>query len=108
MSCEVIVLEYVIDTGSITPLAWGAKGKERIVQNVANLIRTYQYEVAYNRLLGINPDIIDKNAEEAFALYTAEVYRVVSTFEPRATVKSVEPVSIDKEGNISARVVIEV
>jgi len=99
--------EYVIDTGLETPLNWGAKGNERIVQNVANLIRTFQYEVAYNRLLGISPDVLDKNAEEAFALYAAEVFRVVSTFEPRATVQSVELVGIDQEGNIRAKVVIK-
>jgi len=101
-------MQYVIDTTKTTSLAWDAKGDTRVVQNVANLINTFQYEVAYNRLLGISPDIIDQNAEEALALFAAEVYRVVSTFEPRATVVSVEPISIDKEGNIAARVVIEV
>jgi len=101
-------MEYVIVTSQDMQLDWSAKGAQRIVQNVANLIRTFWYEVAYNRLLGINPDILERSPEETFALYTAEVYRVVSTFEPRATVKSVEPISIDQEGNIRAKVVIEI
>jgi len=100
-------MEYVIDIGK-TELEWDAKGVNRILQNVANLIQTYQYEVAYNRLLGINADLIDRNTDQAFAMFSAEVHRVVSTFEPRATVKSVELVGIDTEGNIKARVVVEI
>ncbi|MCR4442137.1 MAG: hypothetical protein QHH10_08300 [Peptococcaceae bacterium] len=99
-------MEYIIDSNA--PLAWDAKGNNRILQNVANLIKTFQYEVAYNRLMGINPDILDKPLEEVFVLYTAEVYRVVSTFEPRAKVKNVMLVGIDQEGNITARVVVEI
>ena len=45
-------MEYTIDMGA--PLAWNAKGHNRVLQNVANLIRTFQYEVAYDRLLIIN------------------------------------------------------
>lgn len=99
-------MEYTIDMGA--PLAWNAKGHNRVLQNVANLIRTFQYEVAYDRLLGINPDVFDKPQEEAFALYSAEVYRVVSTFEPRAKVKDVVFLGIDQEGNIKSKVVVEI
>lgn len=89
-------------------LDWAARGVNRIAQNVLNLISTWRYEVAYNRTLGIDPSIIDKPAPVAAALYTAEVYKLVQEYEPRARVSSVRYNGITPDGNIDAEVVIEI
>jgi len=97
-----------IDTSKPVQLNWDASGIERIAQNVRNLISTWRYEVAYNRTLGIDTSILDKPADVAAALYIAEIYRLISDYEPRATVKEVQITGINDEGNMQFRVVIEV
>lgn len=96
-----------IDTSKVN-LDWTAKGANRAVQNFANLISTWRYEVAYNRIIGLNPGIIDKPAPLAAALYTADVYRLAQDYAPTITVKSVKYKGITSDGNIDAEVVIEV
>lgn len=101
-------MEYVIDTFQPVNLNWSAKGNERIIQNVQNIISTFLYEVAYNRGMGINPQILDKPADVAVNEYVAELYRVVPDYEPRAEVKDVRISGIDDEGNIQFKVVINI
>jgi phage baseplate assembly protein W len=101
-------MTYEIDTSQPLQINWIAKGKARIVQNVVNLISTFRYEIAYARVQGIDPSLQDKPADMAADLYAAEVFRVVADHEPRATVKQVNNVSIDSDGNIQCKVVIEV
>ncbi len=95
----------VIDTTD-TSIDWSARGKERITQNIKNLLTTMRYEIAYDRTLGIDPSIIDKPLPQATALYTAEIYRVIADYEPRAKVREVK-ITTDGEGNMQAKVVIE-
>lgn len=99
---------YVIDTSEARKINWAAKDAERIVQNVANLINTIQYEVAYDRVMGINPQIFDRPANEAASLYVAEVYRLISDYEPRAEIKEVRPIGVNSDGDLDFRVVIEI
>lgn len=99
---------YVIDTSARSNPDWSAKGKMRIAQNVTNLIKTIQYEVAYDRIMGINPKLFDKPADEAASLYVAEVYRLVDDYEPRAEVKEVKLIGVNSDGEMDFRVVIEV
>ena len=100
-------MEYVIDTASDS-LNWNASGDERIIQNVLNIIRTHRYEVAYDRTRGINPTVLDKPLETAVMLYTAEIYRVVELYEPRAAVGKVEFTGVDTDGNMQFRVVLDI
>lgn len=99
---------YVMDTGQEMKLDWTAKGVQRILQNVRNLISTWKYEVAYSRIKGIDPSIIDRPADVAAALYVAEVYQVVGDYEPRAALQDVQFTGVDEEGNMQFRVVIEI
>lgn len=101
-------MTYTIDTSQSARLNFGATGAERILQNVRTLINTFLYEVAYNRTMGINPDLFDKPADVAAALYVAEVHRVVSDYEPRAKVKEVKLISVDNEGSMQFKVVVEI
>lgn len=100
-------MEYIIDTTKPVALNWAASGAERIVQNVHNLINTWRYEVAYNRVMGMDPSILDKPVEAAAALYAAEVYRVIALYEPRATVTDVKLLGVSDEGNMQFQVVIQ-
>lgn len=101
-------MSYTIDTSQPINLNWSATGKERIVQNVFNLISTFKYEVAYNRAKGINPAILDKPINILEAAYISEVYRVVDEYEPRATVEKVSLSDVDDEGNMQFKVVIDI
>lgn len=101
-------MQYEIDTSTPRRMDWNSKGDKRVVQNVQNLLSTWRYEVAYDRTKGLHPAILDLPQNDAIALYTAEVYRLVETYEPRATVVSVNFVQVDPEGNIQLKVVIDV
>ncbi|MTI49711.1 MAG: GPW/gp25 family protein [Firmicutes bacterium] len=100
-------MQYEIDT-SDTQVNWKAKGDERIVQNVQNLISTFRYEVGFDRTKGVDPRLLDMESNEAMALYISEIYRLVETHEPRAKVIKVTPNDITPYGDVNAKVVIEI
>jgi phage baseplate assembly protein W len=99
---------YEIDTSERLDLNWAAKGDQRVLQNIRNLMSTWRYEVAYDRTKGLDPAILDKPLEDAVVLYTAEIYRLIETYEPSALVRSVTFAGVDSEGNITLKVVIEI
>lgn len=99
---------YSFNTSDSNNLNWEATGALRTLQNVKNLITTWRYEVSYDRTKGLDPSILEKPRDEAIALYISEVYRLVETHEPNATVVSVTPISADAEGNIDLKVVIDI
>jgi phage baseplate assembly protein W len=86
---------------------WNAKGSERIVQNVYNLLNTFRYEVAYNRILGRNPANLEKPVSDMIPLVIAETYELITEYEPRATIIKVEVVGVE-EGDPTIEVVIRV
>lgn len=99
---------YELDTSQPLKLNWSAKGVNRVVQNVWNLINTWQYEVAYNRTMGLEPGILDLPMDKSINKYISEVYRVIADYEPRAQVKEVKFTGIDDEGNMQFKVVVEI
>lgn len=101
-------MEVVIKTGGAPVLNWTAKGTDRIIQNVANLLATKKYEVAYDRTLGMSPDIEDKPLPEAVAQATSEIIELIGDYEPRATVKDVKYAGVDANGNMVLEVTIEI
>ena len=68
---------------------WNAKGDERILQNVNNILNTFKDEVAYDRLMGRDPDNLDKPLEKVKNQIIEETFTLVSTYETRAKVKEV-------------------
>lgn len=93
-------------TNRVKGIDWNVKGTKRIAQNVLNLINTYQYEVAYNRIMGIPAQLTDAPSSYVIAQLNQEIFEIVSRFEPRATVKKVD-CGTDESGDISIEVVIE-
>ncbi|MBN1071142.1 hypothetical protein DVV81_08160 [Clostridium botulinum] len=69
---------------------WNAKGDERILQNVNNILNTFKDEVPYDRLMGRNPDNLDKPLEKVKNQIIEETYDLINNYETRATVKSVD------------------
>lgn len=100
-------MEYVIDTSVTQSINWGAKGPDRIIQNVVNLISTYRYEVAYMRLMGLDPELPHLPADKFLAKATSEIIDLISEYEPRVTVKKVELADVNEDGNTHLKVVIE-
>lgn len=96
-----------LDTNHAAALDWSAKGKDRIVQNVLNIMRTYKGEVAYDRGFGISPDVIDKPADEVQAIIADDLSARIAQDEPRAQLVSVTA-SHDASGDIVIFVKIEV
>ncbi|WP_207642818.1 hypothetical protein [Niameybacter massiliensis] len=101
-------LLYEIDTLQRNDLNWNAKGVERKLQNIRTLLNTWRYEVAYDRTKGLDPSILDLPKDEAIALYISEVYRMIETYEEDVVIKSVKFISIDEEGHMAFKVVVEI
>lgn len=100
-------MKYTIDTSNEQPLNWSAKGNERVLQNVFNLLNTYKYEVAYDRLLGLSAELIDKPLSQVTGLIAAEIIEQVERFEPRARISDIE-VKGQGMGDVMIKVVIEI
>lgn len=88
-------------------LNWNAKGQERILQNVINILNTYRYEVAFDRVFGRNTDNIDRPNNEVIQNLIAETYELIERYEPRAKVVEVN-IYMNEEGEPVTKVVLEV
>lgn len=86
---------------------WNAKGHERRLQNVVNILNTYRYEIAYNRTLGRDPSNIDKPVCKTKEALIAETYELIQDYEPKAKIKDVEVYESDDGPIIKVVVSIE-
>ena len=103
-----MIIDIANDTNN-SNLPWGkAKGTDRIIQNVKNILNTYKYEVAYNRNLGISPDILDKDVETMKSIIMEDLFDNIKQYEPRAKLKAVDIKEITADGAISAVITIEI
>lgn len=86
---------------------WNAKGDERILQNVRNILNTMRYEVAYDRVMGRDTKLLDKPMELVESSIIAETYELIEEYEPRAKVIDV---TIEKfqNGESNIKVVLEI
>jgi phage baseplate assembly protein W len=97
-----------INSSNAPSLDWAAKGTERIIQNINNILHTYKYEVAYNRDLGISPDLIDKDVETMKSIIAEDLFDNIQKNEPRAKLKSVTVTEVTADGEIIAELKIEI
>ena len=97
-----------IDNSNEVNLNWAAKGTDRIVQNIYNILNTFKYEVAYNRDLGISPDILDKDVETVKSIIMEDLFDNIKKYEPRARLISVNIKSVSEDGAIVAEIKIEI
>lgn len=97
---------YSIDSDS-SKINWNAKGHERIIQNVVNILNTVRYEVAYDRVMGRDTNHLDKNFNEIKSLLIAETYDLIEEYEPRAKIENVHINQLET-GEVNIKVVIEI
>jgi len=97
-----------INTNELGSPNWSARGRERIVQNVKNLISLTRYEVAFDRTLGLTADIVDRPALQAESLLAAEIAALLKRSEPRAKLASVTCTERTADGILNFKVVISV
>ncbi|WP_242846857.1 hypothetical protein [Clostridium sporogenes] len=88
-------------------LNWNAKGEERILQNVANLLNTYTHEVSYNRKMGRNLENIDKPLDIFIARVLEETYDLLEEYETRVNIQDIEYIGLE-EGIPVLKVVLEI
>lgn len=85
---------------------WNARGIDRVLQNIVNLLNTFRYEVAYDRIIGRDPANIDRPLEKIIPAIIAETYDLIEEYEPRVKVKNVEVLQ-DSEGPV-IKVVVDI
>ena len=89
-------------------IEWGAKGNDRIVQNVRNILRTRKFEVPFLRDMGISPDLIDSSINQIKADITTGVIELINTYESRANILDVKLETADENGDCVIAVTMEV
>ncbi|WP_040948480.1 hypothetical protein [Gorillibacterium massiliense] len=97
-----------IISSDIPEIDWAASGKAEIIQNVFTLINTLQYEIAYDRTLGLKRDFVDMPEPVAVPYVIAQIFSIVDEREPRAKVKDVTYSGISDDGSLIFEVVIDV
>ena len=76
-----------------------SSGNGNVAQCVANLIATYQGEVPYQRLKGMDPSLIDENIITSEPKIKNHATWLIENFEERATVNDIN-VSINEFGTV--------
>lgn len=97
-------MKYVVNSNDKL-INWNAKGTERILQNINNVLNTIKYEVPYDRLMGRNPENLDGVLAKKKNILIEETYDLINTYEPRAKVNSVE---IKEGDNLEIKVVVSI
>lgn len=89
-------------------IEWGLTGKDRIVQNVLNLLRTKKYEVPFMRELGLDTDYIDNLSTYVSNNIANDIIALVEEYEPSVTILNVNVKGQDDNGNLIIEVEMEV
>lgn len=76
-----------------------SSGNGNVALCVANLCATFQGEVPYQRLKGMDPSLVDENILTAEPKIKNHATWLVENFEERATVNDIN-VSIDESGMV--------
>lgn len=66
------------------------KGNGEPMQCVSNLLRMTRGECVYDRIKGMDPELIDMNSDIAMPLMAAEAKWLIQTYEPRVDVNSID------------------
>lgn len=97
---------YTIDTSK--EIDWQASGNDLKVQNAANLLRTFKYEVGYLRTMGLPRELLDYPISKIRGRLASAIIDQIKEYMPGVTVVSVDIVSASADGNIQVKVVIDI
>lgn len=81
---------------------------EEVAQNVRMILTTLKKTVPMDREFGVDGELIDLPVAAAQARMTAEIVDAVHRYEPRARVVSVGYEGSEQEGELQAKVRIEI
>lgn len=81
---------------------------EEIAQNVRTILTTMKKTVPMDREFGVDGELIDLPVAAAQARMTAEIVDAVHRYEPRARVVSVGYEGNEQDGELQAKVRIEI
>ena len=76
-----------------------ASGNGNVAQCVANLIATYQGEVPYQRLKGMDPSVIDENLITSEPKIKNHATWLIENYEERAVVNDIN-VNVNESGKV--------
>lgn len=94
-------------TNDPAPIDWCAKGQERTLRTVANLLGAWRGECPFYRDLGLSPDILHAPQSQVEALVVAEVHRNIWAYAPDANVLQVRAWQAEDGLHIEADVEVE-
>lgn len=80
-------------------LNWNAKGTERIIQNVENILNMIKHEIPYSREMGRDPKNLDLSLDLNKFELIEETYDLLEKYEPNVKVEDVNVLS-SKNGPI--------
>lgn len=76
-----------------------SSGNGNVAQCVANLISTYQGEVPYQRLKGMDPSVIDENLITSEPKIKNHATWLIENYEERAVVNDIN-VNVNESGKV--------
>lgn len=89
-------------------IEWGLVGKERIVQNVLNILRTKKYEVPFMHEMGVDTEYNDNVISYIKTNLENDIIELIEEYEDRVTILSVDIDGYDNNGNLIIKVELEV
>ena len=95
----------IITTNSA--INWTATGYERKIDCVANILKTKIGEVPFMRGMGIDPLYIDTPISISKGKIISDAVDAIQTYEPRATIDTIEVETADYNGELEIKVVVE-
>lgn len=100
-------MTHIISTQNKMKIEVGATGLKDILQCVYLLITTIKGTIAFDRNLGISPEIIDQPSNKLDRLYE-DIYFSLEEYEPRANLKSINTKVNDLTGEINIIVEVDI
>ena len=87
---------------------WNASGYAKIVDNVANILKTKKGEVPYAREMGIDPAYIDSPLSISKGGIISDTVTAIAAYETRAAVEEIDITDVNENGDIAIKVVISI
>ena len=99
-------MQYTIDT--TTRIDWQAQGENLTVQNVANIIRTFKYDVGYLRTMGLPRELLDLPLSQSRGRIITAITEQITLYEPNVQIININVISVTSDGNLQVKVVIKI
>lgn len=82
-------------------LNWCARGLERDLQNISNLLSLQKYDAAFAREMGIDSSVLDRAGEDAILDIKDEIYSNMDDYYPDVETGDID-IKLSGRGNLTA------